>query len=118
MSRVIEDGKLFDEEGRLRLADFGLPDRDRQFLEQANMDVMIGWTTAMGAWPGVAPADLRSRTLVYAGTANEQTAARLRADAEAIRLAGVELELFEGLDHAREFSELNTIMPRVLAFLR
>jgi pimeloyl-ACP methyl ester carboxylesterase len=101
-----------------RLADFGLPDRDRQFLEQANIDVMIGWTTAMGGWQGVAPADLRSRTLVYAGTSNEQTAARLRADAEAIGLAGVELELFEGLDHAREFSELNTVMPRVLAFLR
>jgi pimeloyl-ACP methyl ester carboxylesterase len=101
-----------------RLAEFGLSDSDRQFLERANIDVMIGWSGAMAAWPGVAPVELRSRTLVYAGTSNEQTAARLRADSEAISLAGVELEFFEGLDHAREFSELSTILPRVLAFLR
>jgi pimeloyl-ACP methyl ester carboxylesterase len=101
-----------------RLADFGLPDKDRQFLEEANLDLLIAWNRAMTAWPGVAPGDLQCRALVYAGTSNEQAAARLRADAEAIGAAGVELELFEGLDHAREFSDLSTIMPRVLGFLR
>jgi pimeloyl-ACP methyl ester carboxylesterase len=100
-----------------RLAEFGLPDKDRQFLEQANIDVMIAWNRAMAGWPGVAPGDLQSRAFVYAGTSNEQAAARLRAEAEAIGAAGVEIEFFEGLDHAREFSDLNTIMPRVLAFL-
>lgn len=69
------------------------------------------------AWPGVEPADLCCPALVITGTEDGNVVKMLRAQRETLEAAGIGLEIFDGLDHGGLVEAVDTVLPRVCAFL-
>ena len=103
------------EEGRLDEQAF-TPER-QSFIAQNNLRVVMAAMGAMASWRPIEPPDLLCPALVLAGSNNFPVASALASHVEAIKAAGVELHIFDGLDHMQEFSEVETVMPVALSFL-
>jgi len=54
---------------------------------------------------------------VYAGSADERVARPLMEQGQRITAEGIELRIFNGLDHEGEMRERDEVLPSVLAFL-
>ncbi|MFN8373402.1 MAG: alpha/beta fold hydrolase [Anaerolineae bacterium] len=100
-----------------QLEALGLSSDQRGFLEQANLDVTLAWYQALAYWPIVNPSDIRCPVLLYAGSLNAVTAARVREFQPQYRAAAVEYHIFEGLTHLEELSSIDTVFPLVKSFL-
>jgi pimeloyl-ACP methyl ester carboxylesterase len=72
---------------------------------------------ALHAYPPVEPAELLCPTLMVAGTENQACASNLMQHEADIRAAGVRTQFLKGLDHAKELSEIDTVLPQCLSFL-
>jgi pimeloyl-ACP methyl ester carboxylesterase len=72
---------------------------------------------ALHAYPPVEPAELLCPTLMVAGTENQLSASNLMQHEADIRAAGIRTQFLEGLDHAKELSEIDTVLPPCLSFL-
>lgn len=90
---------------------------NRTFATRANFEVLLASNEGLRGWPGVMPAELLCPTLIYAGTVADKIAEELRRHRSLMELAGVRLELFEGLDHSQEVVALERVLPTVLQFL-
>jgi pimeloyl-ACP methyl ester carboxylesterase len=100
-------------EGRLK----EVAEPNRTFATTANFEILLASNAGLRNWPGVEPHELRCPTLVYAGAVADKIADELRQYQPTIEAAGVQLVLFEGLDHYQEISELERVLPTVLTFL-
>jgi pimeloyl-ACP methyl ester carboxylesterase len=76
------------------------------------------WLTAMIKYPPVEPADMKCPTLWVVGSKN--TNAFESAQAYRSKLAGtrVTLEVIDGLDHPREFEQIDRVFAREIEFTR
>jgi pimeloyl-ACP methyl ester carboxylesterase len=103
------------EEGRLD--ELSLSPERQSFIADNSLRVVIASMGAMASWPPVEPRDLLCPALVLAGSKNFPVASALASRGEEIKAAGVELRIFDGLDHFQEFSETEILLPPVLSFL-
>jgi pimeloyl-ACP methyl ester carboxylesterase len=69
------------------------------------------------AWPGIEAAELRCPTLVITGSEDGNVVKMLRLQREVVEAAGIGLEIFEGLDHGGLIETVDTVLPRVRAFV-
>ncbi len=69
------------------------------------------------AWPGVEATDLRCPALVISGTEDGNVVKMLRGQREAVEAAGIEVIIFDGLDHSGLVEAAETVVPRVQAFV-
>ncbi len=79
--------------------------------------VMAVRVNGLRAWPGVAPADLRPPALVITGTQDGNVVNVLREQRAAIESAGVQLLVFDNLDHSGLVESVDTVLPPIRAFL-
>ncbi|MEW6209283.1 MAG: alpha/beta fold hydrolase [Acidobacteriota bacterium] len=103
-------------EGKFEEMQMSTPERD--FFNKADSPVMKAYYRALVKYPAVEPRDLLCPAFVFAGTANAMAAGKLKERENEIRAAGARVQLFEGLTHAQEFSEVDRVLPSCLAFLR
>ncbi len=73
---------------------------------------------SMHTWPGVEPHELQRPVLVYTGTNDGNVIDKIEARRADIEAAGVRLHIFDGLNQLGLVSQIDTVLPRVLPFLR
>ena len=87
-------------------------------IEQLDPHVMLARWHAVSHWPVISPEQLLCPTLLLAGSDDGDTSAVLRQQQVAIKAAGHEVHIFEGVDQAGLVSEVDTVLPVVTAFLK
>lgn len=70
---------------------------------------------AMASYPGIEPSDIRCPMLVTTGTRDGSVVGALMEQRDAIEAAGLQLHIFDDLNHAGLVSPV--VLPTVLAFL-
>lgn len=117
MSRVEAVEKAFAE-GRFDEIELAPIERDfHSKVGASGIPFLKGIYRALHAYPPVEPAELLCPTLMVAGTENQPSASNLMLHEADIRAAGVRTQFLEGLDHAQELSEIDTVLPPCLSFL-
>lgn len=91
-------------------------DQDR--LQSGEILVTLAWLTAMLDWAPVEPGDLLCPTLWLVGTQNAAALASAEEYRPVLDKTKVQLQLVEGLDHRQEFTEVDRVLPIVLAFVQ
>ena len=72
----------------------------------------------MAQWPVLEPGDLLCPAYLFAGSANVVATAALEKRKQSIAAAGIQLRIFEGLEHMQEFTDIDTVFPPALSFLQ
>ncbi|MCB9133947.1 MAG: alpha/beta hydrolase [Anaerolineales bacterium] len=103
-------------EGTLDLA--SLSEEDRENLAEIHLPRWIAVFQGMVTWPDVAPTDLRCPTLLLVGSEGEAYQNLIMDEMDAIKAAGVQVQVFDGLTHLDEFSEIDLVLPLVQEFLK
>jgi len=80
--------------------------------------LMTARVEGLRAWPGGEAADLRCPALVISGTEDGNVVKMLRGQRATVEAAGIALEIFDGLDHGGLVEAVDTVLPRVRAFVR
>lgn len=101
-------------EGTLELD--SLSEHDRDFLSQFNVSAMLGWVRAMLDWPAVGPADFRCPTLWLIGSEDRHAMASFREYEESLKGSMVRVRILDGLDHEQVFTEIDRVLPTMVAF--
>ena len=109
VERAIKEG-VFDQ--------MEMPPGEKDFFSKVDTLFMKNFGRALAAYPPIKPADLLCPALMVAGTANQPAASKLKEQENEMCDAGVAFRFFEGLDHIQEFTEVDTILPECLSFLR
>jgi pimeloyl-ACP methyl ester carboxylesterase len=91
---------------------------EKDFFSKVDISLMKNFGRALAAYPPIKPVDLLCPALMVAGTANQPAASKLKEHEHDMCNAGVVFRFFEGLDHNQEFTEVDTILPECLSFLR
>jgi len=93
-----------------------LSEDDQEDLQTNEQPLRMAWLTAMLNWRAIEPMDLRCPTLWLSGSNNENTLADIRAYGEALQGTKVQVAIVDGLNHPQEFSEIEQVLPVMLAF--
>jgi len=94
-----------------------LPPRVREFVEQTNLDEEIAIWRMFSAWPIVEPQEAHCPMFIYFGS-NNNSLERVLARRVEVEALGMHLHVFDGLNHLQELTEIDTVLPPVLAFLK
>lgn len=92
-----------------------LSDEDRAILAVRNMALDVAWLGAMLEWHSVTPQDLRARVLWLIGSENDSAMKSLK-EYEATLGPHVRAQVVEGLTHMDEFTEIDKVLPAMMAF--
>jgi pimeloyl-ACP methyl ester carboxylesterase len=87
-------------------------------LVDADPTVMRNVFTAVAGWPAVEPEELRAPTFLYLGSADGMAMAAFQRYQARLAAASVRWRIFDGLDHASEFSAVDEVVPEGIAFIR
>ena len=101
-------------EGTLDLQVLSKEDRDQ--LQRGDIPIRLATMTAVLDWASIKPGDLLCPALWLIGSRNEAAMASLREYEEALQQSKVRVHVAEGLDHAQEFTEIERVLPTMLAF--
>jgi pimeloyl-ACP methyl ester carboxylesterase len=104
-----------DDEGRLD--ELGLAPQQRESLAAFSSIIMLACLKGIATFPGVEPGDVRCPTLVYTGT-RDHALECIEAQRAKVEANGVQLAIFEGLDHQQLVTARETVLPPIRAFLR
>lgn len=94
-----------------------LAQEEREVWQAIDVPVMLAWLTAMLDWGSVEPIELPCPTLWLSGSENEGTIASIKAYADQLPAANVQVKIVEGLDHIGELEELDVVFPKILTFI-
>ena len=103
-----------DAEGRLD--ELGLTPPQRESLAAFSPAIMLACLKGIATFPGVEPGDVRCPTLVYTG-AHDHALEPIEAQRAKVESAGVQLAVFEGLNHQQLVTARETVLPPIRAFL-
>lgn len=95
-----------------------LPKDDQENLADPHLSRWIATFQGMVTWPDVNPEDLRCPTLLVAGSESLSYQELIMDQLDAIKSAGVQVQIMDGLDHMQEFTEIDLVLPLVQSFLQ
>jgi pimeloyl-ACP methyl ester carboxylesterase len=96
-----------------------LPVEEREFAAQLNLDAELAFWQMFSEWPVREPQDARCPVLLYAGSQDTRLLLdQLEARHAELEQLGMQVHIFEGLNHRQELTEIDTVLPTVLAFLK
>ena len=113
--RQIEQLIQAQQDGTLHLLE--LSPAMQALATESNLPLYLARTRGLASWPGIEPGDVRCPALIYTGTRDGNVVLRLRRQEAAIRAAGLQLTVFDGLNHIQLLSESDVIWPEVHQFL-
>jgi pimeloyl-ACP methyl ester carboxylesterase len=100
--------------GTLDIASLSADDQDE--LQSGEIPVALAWLSAMLEWVAIAPGDLLCPTLWLVGSRNENALASFQEYRAALKESNVQVQVVDGLDHRQEFTEIDQVLPAMLAF--
>ena len=95
-----------------------LNERERTFASNVYIPAWVATVEAMLSWGTIEPADLLCSALLIVGTENKSAVNHLKGYHEAMKKAGVQLEIFEGLTHNAEFTQIDVVLQTIMTFLK
>ncbi len=103
-------------EGNLKSLDI---DADEEaYIKQINIPATVACWRALISWPVIEPDMVRCPALIYSGVNDERVTKPLQERQKDIEAAGMQLLIFDNMDHEQELSKIEVVLPPVLAFLR
>jgi len=81
-----------------------------------NVPVSLAWFSAMLDWGAVEPTDVGCPTLWLMGSENAVAMVSVQAYAAVLPESQVQVQVVAGLDHMQEFTEIERVLPAMLAF--
>jgi pimeloyl-ACP methyl ester carboxylesterase len=93
-----------------------LSPEDQSRLQSGEITLRLAWLTAMLGWRPVEPGDLLCPTLWLVGTRNAPALASTEEYRPLLDKTKVRVQILEGLNHRQEFTEIDQMLPTVLAF--
>jgi pimeloyl-ACP methyl ester carboxylesterase len=85
---------------------------------KGRIPVWVACFQAMRAWPRIDPGVIRCPALLLVGTQNTSVLKWVNSNRKVLERAKVEIEIVEGLDYSREFSQIEQVYPVVASFLK
>lgn len=95
-----------------------LSPEDRNRLQSGEILLTLAWLTAILGWAPVEPGDLLCPTLWLVGTRNDPALASTEEYRPVLNKTKVRVQIVEGLNHRQEFTEIDKVLPTVLAFIQ
>lgn len=95
-----------------------LAEDDQAVWQQMDVPVTLAWVTAMLDWGDNEPDDLNCPTLWFSGSENENAMTSINQYHAQIKDTSVEVHIEAGLDHVREFNEIDLVFPTLSSFTR
>jgi len=95
-----------------------LSENDRSYLQRTNVPVTLASLSAILDWGAIEPADLRCPALCLVGSQNENAMAGIKEYEESFKTSNVQVHVIEGLNHLQEFTEIDKVLPVMLAFTK
>jgi len=92
--------------------------KKRQSVLKGQIPELLACFKAMRGWPAIEPDEMRCPTLLVAGSKNENAMRWLNARGQMPENGNLTIEVIQGLTHAQEFSQVEKVLPVVLAFLK
>jgi pimeloyl-ACP methyl ester carboxylesterase len=89
---------------------------ERHELQHGNIPLALAWLSAMLDWSAIEPADLRCPTLWLIGSENKNTLANLKEYEASLQGTQVQVQVVEGLTHNQELTEVDRVLPIMVAF--
>ncbi len=104
------------QEGNLKSLD--IDEEEEAYIQQVNIPATVACWRALVLWPVIEPRAIRCPALVYSGVNDERVTKPLQERQQDIEAAGMQLLIFDDMDHEEELSKIEVVLPPVLAFLR
>jgi pimeloyl-ACP methyl ester carboxylesterase len=95
-----------------------LSQQDRDLLQKVDMRVAVAWTSCMLEWRSIEPGDIRCPTLWLAGSRNNAAISGIREYEPKLKGSKVQAQIIQELDHMQELTEVDKVLPLMLAFTR
>ena len=95
-----------------------LSPQDQDFLQKVDVPVFIAWTSGMLEWGSIEPGDIRCPTLWLAGSRNNSAMSGIREYEPKLKGSKVQVQVIPDLDHMQELTEIDKVLPLMLAFTR
>ncbi|HTY61759.1 MAG TPA: alpha/beta hydrolase [Acidobacteriota bacterium] len=95
-----------------------LSQQDQDVLQKFNMPATIAWTSGMLEWGSIEPGDILCPTLWLAGSRNTSAMAGIQEYKTALEGSKVQVRIVADLDHMQELTEIDKVLPLMLAFTR
>jgi len=89
----------------------------RRATIKGGISVWMACFPAMRLWPAIEPQQLRCPALIVAGSKNTRATHWIDENREALDRAGVQVAVLPGLDHPKEFTQIEQVYPVVTTFL-
>ena len=95
-----------------------LSQQDQDLLQKVDMSVAIAWMSGMLEWGSIEPGDIRCPTLWLAGSKNKAAMTGIRDYEPKLKRSKVQVQIIQDLDHMQELTEVDKVLPLMLAFTR
>ena len=95
-----------------------LSQQDQHFLQELDVPVFIAWTSGMLKWGSIEPGDIRCPTLWLAGSRDNAAMSGIREYEPRLKGSKVQVQIIQDLDHMQELTEVDKVLPLMLAFTR
>lgn len=116
-ARLAEIEPLVQAQAEGKLDQLDLSPQAQAFWAQTNLPVYQARVKGLASWPGVEPQDVQCPALVYTGTADGNVVVQLQKQRATIEAAGLQLQVFNELNHFQLISEADTVYPVIRSFL-
>jgi pimeloyl-ACP methyl ester carboxylesterase len=119
VNQIVEEWETVQkaqQEGNLRSLD--IDEDEEAYIKQINIPATIACWRALVSWPVIEPREVRCPALVYSGANDERITKPLQERQQDIEAAGMQLLIFDNMDHEEEIYKIKVVLPPVLAFLR
>lgn len=90
---------------------------ERMWVENYHLPSWAHILAQLSHWPVVRPRDVRCPSLLVMGSGNADAVAQAGKYREELAEAGVRVEVFEGLGHYQEFTDVDRVFPAIQRFL-
>ena len=94
-----------------------LPPEAREAMETVDLVPMIALLQAMLEWRAVEPEDVLCPTLWLSGSENPGALENMRAREGRLANSKVESAIIDGLTHEEEFTNIEAVLPALIAFM-
>jgi len=90
---------------------------ERSWVENYHLPSWTHILAQLSHWPVVRPRDIKCPALLIMGSGNVDAMAQAEKYREEMAEAGVQVEVFEGLGHYQEFTDVDRVFPVIQRFL-
>jgi pimeloyl-ACP methyl ester carboxylesterase len=95
-----------------------LSPEDQHSLQGSDIPVRLASLSAILEWESIEPKDLLCPTLWLAGSKNHTTLTSIEQYRTTLNESKVRVQIVEGLDHEQEFTEIDKVLPSIIAFIQ